>query len=188
MCIRDSLNYDNPKFFGLRRLNVAITRARKRVEVISTIDPYKYDDNELGQQVSKKAFIQYLRYVKSKGSDLGDLSINQVPMNPFEQDIYDSLLEKGVGLVPQYGVSGYRLDFAVQHPEEKGRYVLALEVDGASYHSSETARDRDRIRQSHLEKLGWKFHRIWSQRWFKHKEEEIEIALIAIKKAINSLK
>jgi very-short-patch-repair endonuclease len=79
------------------------------------------------------------------------------------------------------------LDFAVQHPEEKGRYVLALEVDGASYHSSETARDRDRIRQSHLEKLGWKFHRIWSQRWFRHKEEEIEIALIAIQQAINSL-
>ena len=182
------LNYDNPKLFGLRRLNVAITRARKRVEVISTIDPYKYDDNQLGQQVSKKAFIQYLRYVKSEGSDLGDLSINQVPMNPFEQDIYDSLVERGIGLVPQYGVSGYRLDFAVQHPEEKGRYVLALEADGASYHSSETARDRDRIRQSHLEKLGWKFHRIWSQRWFKNKEEEIEIALIAIKQAINSLK
>ena len=174
--------------FGLRRLNVAITRARKRVEVISTIDPYKYDDNQLTQQVSKKAFIQYLRYVKSEGSDLGDLSINQVPMNPFEQDIYDSLVERGIGLVPQYGVSGYRLDFAVQHPEEKGRYVLALEADGASYHSSETARDRDRIRQSHLEKLGWKFHRIWSQRWFKNKEEEIEIALIAIKQAINSLK
>ena len=106
--------------FGLRRLNVAITRARKRVEVISTIDPYKYDDNQLTQQVSKKAFIQYLRYVKSEGSDLGDLSINQVPMNPFEQDIYDSLVERGIGLVPQYGVSGYRLDFAVQHPEEKG--------------------------------------------------------------------
>jgi len=178
------LNYDNPKLFGLRRLNVAITRARKRVEVISTIDPYKYDDNQLGQQVSKKAFIQYLRYVKSEGSDLGDLSINEVPMNPFEQDIYDSLVERGIGLVPQYGVSGYRLDFAVQHPEEKGRYVLALEADGASYHSSETARDRDRIRQSHLAKLGWKFHRIWSQRWFKNKEEEIEIALIAIKQAI----
>ena len=178
------LNYDNPKLFGLRRLNVAITRARKRVEVISTIDPYKYDDNQLGQQVSKKAFIQYLRYVKSEGSDLGDLSINQVPMNPFEQDIYDSLVERGIGLVPQYGVSGYRLDFAVQHPEEKGKYVLALEADGASYHSSETARDRDRIRQSHLAKLGWKFHRIWSQRWFKNKDEEIEIALMAIKQAI----
>ena len=179
------INLDNPKFFGLRRLNVAITRARKRIEVISTIDPYKYDDNQLNQ-VSKKAFIQYLRYVKSGGTDLGDLSIDSVPMNAFEQDIYDALVERGVGLVPQYGVSGYRLDFAVQHPKEKGKYILALEADGATYHSSDTARDRDRIRQSHLERLGWKFHRIWSREWFKNKEQEIEIALIAIKQAIEN--
>ena len=155
------INLDNPKFFGLRRLNVAITRARKRIEIISTIDPYKYDDNQLNQ-VSKKAFIQYLRYVKSGGTDLGDLSIESVPMNAFEQDIYDALIDRGIGLVPQYGVSGYRLDFAVQHPKEKGKYILAIEADGATYHSSDTARDRDRIRQSHLERLGWKFHRIWS--------------------------
>ena len=179
------INLDNPKFFGLRRLNVAITRARKRIEVISTIDPYKYDDNQLNQ-VSKKAFIQYLRYVKSGGTDLGDLSIDSVPMNAFEQDIYDALVERGVGLVPQYGVSGNRLDFAVQHPKEKGKYILALEADGATYHSSDTARDRDRIRQSHLERLGWKFHRIWSREWFKNKEQEIEIALIAIKQAIDN--
>lgn len=178
------INLDNPKFFGLRRLNVAITRARKRIEIISTIDPYKYDDNQLNQ-VSKKAFIQYLRYVKSGGTDLGDLSIESVPMNAFEQDIYDALIDRGIGLVPQYGVSGYRLDFAVQHPKEKGKYILAIEADGATYHSSDTARDRDRIRQSHLERLGWKFHRIWSREWFKNKEQEIEIALIAIKQALD---
>ena len=82
-------------------------------------------------------------------------------------------------------MSGYRLDFAVQHPKEKGKYILAIEADGATYHSSDTARDRDRIRQSHLERLGWKFHRIWSREWFKNKEQEIEIALIAIKQALD---
>ena len=169
-------------FFGLRRLNVAITRARKRIEVISTVNPYKYDDNKINS-VGQKALIQYLRYVQSGGKDLGDLAQEKIPMNPFEQDIYDALVKNGVGVVSQYGVSGYRLDFAIQHPEEKGRFIMALEADGASYHSSETARDRDRIRQSHLERLGWKFHRIWSTEWFFNKEKELELALNAIKNA-----
>ena len=148
-------------FFGLGRLNVAIIRARKKIEVISTVNPYKYDDNKI-ISVGQKALIQYLRYVKSGGKDLGDLAHKKIPMNPFEQDIYDALVKNGVGVVSQYGVSGYRLDFAIQHPEEKGRFIMALEADGVSNHSSETARDRDRIRQGHLERLGWKFHRIRS--------------------------
>jgi very-short-patch-repair endonuclease len=171
-------------FFGLRRLNVAITRARKRVEVISTINPYQYDDIRLNS-IGAKAFIQYLRFVMSGGADLGDLSSESIPMNPFEQDIHDSLVAAGLGLVPQYGVSGYRLDFAVQHPDEPGRYVLAIEADGASYHSTETARDRDRIRQSHLERLGWRFHRIWSTEWFRNKESEIQLAITAFRDAVS---
>ena len=178
------INIDK-NFFGLRRLNVAITRARKRVEVVSTINPYLYDDNKLNG-VGVKAFIQYLRFVHSGGSDLGDLSTERIPMNPFEQDIYDAIVARGIGLVPQYGVSGYRLDFAVQHPEEKGRFVLAIEADGATYHSTETARDRDRIRQNHLERLGWQFHRIWSTEWFRNKEREIDLVVSAFENAVVS--
>jgi len=107
-------------------------------------------------------------------------------MNPFEQDIYDALRKQGVGVVPQYGVSSYRLDFAVQHPEMPGRFILAIEADGASYHSSETARDRDRIRQGHLERLGWKFHRIWSTEWFRNKEDELYRAVQAVQEALNA--
>ena len=63
---------------------------------------------------------------------------------------------------------------------------MALEADGASYHSSDTARDRDRIRQNHLERLGWKFHRIWSTDWFLNKEQELELAVMNIEQAIRS--
>lgn len=178
------INMDK-NFFGLRRLNVAITRARKRVEVVSTINPYLYDDNKMNT-VGVKAFIQYLRFVHSGGNDLGDLSTERIPMNAFEQDIYDAIAARGIGLVPQYGVSGYRLDFAVQHPVEQGRFVLALEADGATYHSTETARDRDRIRQNHLERLGWKFHRIWSTEWFRNKKREIELVVNAFEEAVVS--
>lgn len=168
---------------GLRRLNVAITRARKTVEVVTTINPDLYDANRL-TKVGSKAFIDYLRYVRSGGDELGDLSIETPPMNPFEQDIFDALSEKGMKLLPQYGVSGYRLDFAVQHPEEPGRYVLAIEADGAAYHSSDTARDRDRIRQEHLERLGWSFHRIWSTEWIHNRSEEIALAVRAYEAAL----
>ena len=178
------INIDK-NLFGLRRLNVAITRSRKRLEVVSTIDPYKYDDKKL-EKIGLKAFIQYLRFVKSGGEDIGDFVIERNPMNPFEQDIYDALLKEGIGLVPQYGVSGYRLDFAVQHPEEKGKFILAIEADGANYHSTKTARDRDRIRQSHLERLGWKFHRIWAPSWVKRKKEEIDNVLSVIDEAVKS--
>jgi hypothetical protein len=72
----------------------------------------------------------------------------------------------------------------VQDPDEPGKFVLAIECDGAMYHSSPTARDRDRLRQQHLEALGWKFHRIWSTDWFLRRESEIERTLRAFKSAL----
>src|SRR6266545_8003462 len=70
------------------------------------------------------------------------------------------------------------------HPEKPGRPVLAIECDGASYHSGATARDRDRLRQAHLHRLGWRFHRIWSTDWFYNREPETERALAAYQEAV----
>jgi very-short-patch-repair endonuclease len=88
-----------------------------------------------------------------------------------------------VRLVPQLGVSRYRLDFAVKDPDRPGRYLLAIECDGASYHSAPTARDRDRLRQQQLESLGWRIHRIWSTDWFNHRARELLRCLEAIEQA-----
>src|SRR6516164_916057 len=71
-----------------------------------------------------------------------------------------------------------------EHPKNPGRYVLAIECDGATYHSSYTARDRDRLRQQQLESLGWRFHRIWSTDWFLRKQEEIRRAQSAFEEAV----
>ncbi len=73
-------------------------------------------------------------------------------------------------LICQHGVGRYRIDFAAKHPDQPGRLVLAIEADGASYHSADTARDRDRLRQEQLERLGWRFHRIWSHDWFTERK------------------
>jgi very-short-patch-repair endonuclease len=106
-------------------------------------------------------------------------------MNPFERDVSNSLEKRGLRLIPQYGESGYYIDFAVMHPDFPSQPILAIEADGASYHSSRTARDRDRLRQSHLERLGWHFHRIWSTDWFQHREAEVDRAVEAYKAAIS---
>jgi very-short-patch-repair endonuclease len=80
----------------------------------------------------------------------------------------------GLWVIPQYSTSGFGIDFGICHPEQPGRFPLAVEADGASYHSSKTARDRDRLRQDVLERLGWRFHRIWSTDWFNDREAEME--------------
>ncbi len=107
-----------------------------------------------------------------------------MPMNAFEADICDALSGRGISLLPQYGASGYRLDFVAMHPEREGEFVLAIECDGASYHSAPTARDRDRLRQQQLEAVGWMFHRIWSTDWFLHREEQIEKVVTAWEEAV----
>jgi very-short-patch-repair endonuclease len=94
-------------------------------------------------------------------------------LNGFELDIKRRLEAEGLVLVPQFGVGNYRIDFAVKDPKDPDQFVLAIEADGASYHSGHIARERDRLRQSLLEKRGWTFHRIWSTDWFKDPAAEV---------------
>lgn len=168
---------------GERRLNVAITRARQRMTVVSSFDHHDMNPNR-SQARGVELLRLYLQYAASQGKILGDTGHSGEPLNPFEADIYDTLTAKGIPLQPQWGVSRYRIDFVAQHPQKPGRFVLAIEGDGASYHSSPTARDRDRLRQQQLEALGWRFHRIWSTDWFMRREEEIKRAVAAFETAV----
>jgi very-short-patch-repair endonuclease len=92
----------------------------------------------------------------------------------------------GIQIVPQVGCSKFRIDLGATHPTHPGKFVLAIECDGATYHSSHTARDRDRLRQQQLENLGWTFHRIWSTDWFMRRDEELERAVKAFHKAVEA--
>jgi very-short-patch-repair endonuclease len=126
----------------------------------------------------------YIQYAASNGKRLGDAVLTAEPLNSFEAEVFDCLSSAGMKLVPQMGASQFRIDMVAEHPAKPGRYVLAIECDGASYHSSYTARDRDRLRQQQLENLGWRFHRIWSTDWFMRKEEEIDRATKAFREAV----
>jgi very-short-patch-repair endonuclease len=172
---------------GERRLNVAISRAIRRMTVVSSFRSIDLDDARLNAR-GAQSLKRYLRFAESSGRDLGDdAARDDVPMNAFENDIFRALAAKGLALVPQWGTSSYRLDFAVKDPRTPGAFCLAIECDGATYHSAQTARDRDRIRQTHLEDQGWRFHRIWSTDWFANRAAEIDRAVAAYEAALAAM-
>ena len=167
---------------GERRLNVAITRARSFMTLVSSFDHRDMDPGRSsahGIELLRK----YFEYVKSGGEDLG-ATVTDTPLNPFELHVHTLLSARGIPLTPQYGVSGYRIDFAAAHPDRPGEMVLAIEADGAPYHPSETARERDRLRQQVLENLGWRVHRIWSTEWFHNPEAETDRVVAAWEQAV----
>ena len=170
---------------GERRLNVAVTRARRRMTVVSSFSHMEMDPARSSAE-GVRLLCDYLKYVESGGVDLAGAD-RRAPLNVFEVDVLEKLTAAGLSVVPQYGCSGYRIDFAVRHPTDRGRFVLAVETDGASYHSSRTARDRDRLRQEHLERLGWRFCRIWSTDWFNDHTREVGRVLEACRSAASGV-
>ena len=163
---------------GERRLNVAITRARNKIIVVSSI---KAGDIDLSNSKSEGLRIlrDYLKYAESGGERLEDNSYsNELKFDsPFEEDVYHALKDRKYAIRTQVGCSGYRIDLAIVDKNYPGQFLLGIECDGASYHSSPTARDRDRLRQQVLERLEWKIHRIWSTDWFRNKPQQIELVV-----------
>ncbi|GAA2467736.1 hypothetical protein GCM10023100_18720 [Actinocorallia cavernae] len=151
---------------GWRRLNVAVTRARYRVEVVASFEP-----GEVGDTGSKsfRHFGRYLRYAQSGPSVLSQEAVDPdaQPESPFEESVLAVLRNWGYDVQPQVGVAGYRIDLGVRHPDRPGLYALGVECDGAMYHSSKAARDRDRLREGVLRGLGWELHRIWGTDWYR---------------------
>ena len=174
---------------GERRLNVAVTRARKAVKLVSSFEPEDIDLSRTQSNGVKllKSYMKAARDgINSIYNDVGP-SFTAEFASPFEESVYNSLTKRGLRLQKQVGVSNYRIDFGVIDPDKPGRYILGIECDGATYHSSPTARDRDRLRQQLLEeKFGWTIHRIWSRDWFDNPNQEIVKILNLIEEIRNS--
>ncbi len=156
---------------GERRLNVAATRAKRRLTVVSSFSSHDVDPGRLTKP-GARLLAEYLEYAGSGGTPVaasGAASTN----GPFESNVAARLADLGIMVVPQFGVGGYRVDFAAAHPDDPSRMILAIEADGASYRDSGSVRDRDRLRKEHLERLGWRVHRLWSTSWFTDPETEL---------------
>ena len=166
---------------GERRLNVLFTRAKHRCRVFSSI---RHSDirvdvtKHLGPRVLKR----YLKFAETGELDIPVLTGAEMD-SPFEEAVAKALHAHGYRVAAQVGSSGFRIDLAVYDPDDEGRFLLAIECDGARYHSSSWARERDRLRQAVLETKGWRFHRIWSTDWFYSRDAEVAKLLEAIEAA-----
>ncbi|GHJ48677.1 hypothetical protein Cs7R123_60190 [Catellatospora sp. TT07R-123] len=168
---------------GHRRLNVAITRARRRMTVVSSFSHLDLDPAKLRAPgaVMLRDFLEYA----AAGGPRQTAAADTAALNAFEADVFARLTDAGIPLTARHGVGGQRIDFAAVHPADPRRPVLAIEADGSTYHASPTVRDRDRLRQQHLERLGWRFHRIWSTDWARQREVEIAKARAAYDLAVS---
>jgi very-short-patch-repair endonuclease len=157
---------------GGRRLNVLFTRARRKIELFTSMRP---EDIVLDVKTpaGTKALRGYLDFARQGIVSLPNIT-GRAPDSDFEVSVSDVLRAEGYDVVPQLGVEKYFIDIAVRNRDRPGEFLAAIECDGATYHSSRSARDRDRIRQNILESLGWKgrIWRIWSTDWFYNPQRE----------------
>jgi very-short-patch-repair endonuclease len=158
---------------GWRRLNVLVTRARKLMRVFASMRGEDINPAAIAT-LGPRLLREFLIYAEHGRLDGVTVRARAETESLLERDIYNELTRHGVQLVPQVGVSGYRIDFGVQDPDAPGRFICGIECDGVAYHSSQTARDRDRLRQQVLEARGWIIHRVWSTDWFKDRHGQIE--------------
>lgn len=173
---------------GENRLNVAISRARQKIHIVCSFDPSEWVRAETYAK-GVRLFKKYLEYGKAVSdgkeeraetilSNLLDGSrLHEDPKelqydSVFEEQVAEALRKRNYEVHTQVGFSGYRIDLAIVDPNED-RYILGIECDGAMYHSSKVARERDMYRQRFLESKGWTIHRIWSRNWWISREHEL---------------
>ncbi|HVZ27218.1 MAG TPA: DUF3320 domain-containing protein [Rhizomicrobium sp.] len=156
---------------GERRLNVLITRARKRCETFSSIVAEDIKFEGVGKP-GVVALKEFLKLSKDGYSDLASPTGKSFDSD-FEESVAHVIRALGFEYHPQVGMAGFYIDIGVLDPNKPDRYIMGVECDGAAYHSSRYSRDRDRLRQQILESRGWNIHRIWSTDWFYRQEREI---------------
>ena len=162
---------------GERRLNVAITRATTEVMVFASFDSSMIDLS----RTSAKAVEDLKHYLEF--AEKGPIALSEQSSAAYGVDQFDSDFEQAVAwalrdlgwqVQTQIGVSKFRIDLGIVHPDSPGLYLAGVECDGAAYHGSPSARDRDRIRHAMLENLGWRLIRVWSTDYFRDPEEQIQ--------------
>lgn len=162
-----AVNHDG----GERRLNVAVTRAREELIVYASITADKIDTSRtraLGVH-HLKSFLDYAERgpVALPAEDRGSVGSFD---SPFEEAVATALGDDGWTVIPQIGVSGFRIDLGIVHPDRPGAFLAGIECDGATYHRAATARDRDKVREQVLRGLGWEILRVWSPDWWHDRD------------------
>ncbi|MCP3734664.1 DUF3320 domain-containing protein [Sphingomonas sp. RP10(2022)] len=152
---------------GWRRLNVAITRARREMVVFASFPSDRIDLNRTSAEAVRD-LRHFLEFAERGPRALGEAVMGSIGgfESPFEQAVAEGLRARGWSAVSQIGVSRFRIDLGIVHPDRPGDYLAGVECDGASYHGAATARDRDKVREGVLAGLGWRLARVWSTDWW----------------------
>jgi superfamily I DNA and/or RNA helicase/very-short-patch-repair endonuclease len=169
---------------GERRLNVAVTRAREKIILVTSITANDIKISDSSPE-GVRTLYQYLDYAERGSKALG---INYQRAYSFDsqigQVIASEIKKMGYQVKPQVGFSEYRIDIGVIDPTEPENFILGVEFDGNTYRASSSARDRDRLREQILKQLGWKIHRIWSPTWISRKGSEVKRLKETIRKRL----
>jgi len=173
---------------GERRLNVAITRARYNVKLVGSIKPVDIDLERITGE-GPKLLKSYIEFAINGSIDFQNETKNHKTLTDgslFEKAVYDFLIIHGFNVETQVGCSEYKIDMAVKCPGNSNKYIIGIECDGIMYNSARTTRERDRLRQTLLEGMGWKLYRVWSTDWIKDPKNEGKKLIAAIEDAINN--
>jgi len=170
---------------GWRRLNVAVTRARREMKVFTSFDPGMIDLTRTTSDGVRdlKAFIEFAHRGKDVLASVDRGSLGGFD-SPFEEAVAQELKRRGWKIVTQVGVSKFRIDLGIVHPDSPGDFLLGVECDGATYHSAATARDRDKVRSAILQSLGWNLVRVWSTEWWFNRERAADVLHQEIERAL----
>ncbi len=165
---------------GERRLNVAVTRAKYNIKLVSSIMP---DDIDLSRTISQgvRLLRRYMEYAMNP--ERQGYRNNSITSDEFADVIAKKIINKGYSVEQDVGYSNYRINIAVKHPD-KDVFVAGIECDGPMYYSSETAHDRDHLCNNVLTRMGWNLIRIWSTEWNKNPDKEIDRLCSFLEKSI----
>lgn len=172
---------------GKRRLNVLFSRAKERIVTFSSMTASDIRAEEDG---NPGVFMlgRWLEYTASGGVLHSGEHSGSEPDSEFEEHVIQQIQSIGCEAIPQVGVKGFSIDIGIKHPDWPHGFIMGVECDGATYHSSVSARDRDRLRQEILEGLGWNLYRIWSTDWFEDPVRETEKLRKVIERRLSALK
>jgi hypothetical protein len=171
---------------GERRLNVAITRAKEKTVLVTSV---KAEDIKVNSASTEGVVVLqgYLEYAEKGPQALKLAHIKSGELeSPLEEDVAMVIQRAGYNVVPKVGWSGCPIDIGVADPQAPGCYLLGVEFDGSTYQAINSARDRDRLREQVLRQLGWKIHRIWSPAWVARRESEMRRLTEALEAAHKS--
>jgi hypothetical protein len=165
---------------GERRLNVLMTRARRVLEIFSSMHA---EDIDLTRATGRgpAVFREYLKFAEKGGGV--DTAKGAVAQDRFVAVLAKQLTERGYTVQPRVGIAGLYVDLAIVDPGNSNRYVLGIIVDGDSYRSARSARDRNRTTEGVLRGQGWIIHHLWSLEWFKRPTEQLNRLVEAIEAA-----